>query len=115
VLAWFDVKTDASRLTKNTNLDGGLVDSGSSKRCGTVSGDHDERDSGVMRFQHTGVKIRDGRTRGGEDRDRSLRFNGDTECKERCSAFVNDDVKIDQLPVGEGGGHECQRLRTSAG
>jgi hypothetical protein len=92
-----------------------VLPKGSSKRCGTVSGDNDERDSGVMRLQHTGVKIRDGRTRGGENRYGSLRLNGATECKVRCGSFVNDDVKIDQLPVGEGGGHECQRLRTSAG
>jgi hypothetical protein len=103
---WRDVKTRTRRLAKDSNLNGGLVDPGPSKRCGTVSGDDDERYSGVMRLQHTGVEIRDGRARRSENRDGSLRLDCNSKSKERCGAFVNNDMEINQLSVGKSGSDE---------
>jgi hypothetical protein len=81
----------------------------------TIRCDDNERNARVVGLENSGVEVGNGSSRCRDDCDGPFRLNSDAQSKECRNPFIDDDVKVDELAVSEGGGHESKRLRSRAG
>jgi hypothetical protein len=81
----------------------------------TIRRDDNERNARVVGLENSGVEVGNRGSRCRDDSDGPFRLYGDAQGKECRNPFIDDDVKVDELSVSEGGGHERKRLRSRAG
>jgi hypothetical protein len=81
----------------------------------TIRRDDYERNARVVGLENSGVEVGNRGSRCRDDCDGPFRLNSDAQGKECRNPFIDNNVKVDELAVSEGGGHESKRLGSRAG
>ena len=97
------------RIAVQLHLVDGLAHAGVAQFGRAIGGAHDQRDATVVRLQHRRVKVRRGRSRGGQHQGWTTGRACDAEGEERSGAFVEVHVEPDPFV-----GRERQRERGRA-